>query len=159
MALKRLEKEYEATIKAEIKDKDKEEEKEEKMMIYESDSDDDNQHSNQQTYQRLEEVEEINKFGEFEEYGDSNNKSEENNIDVKSLEFFEESKGVQNNNINNNEKEVKSDYLEEKLSNQDTSQTLVGNINNTIKFNETDKERIKNAMKQINIKPPNWAKK
>jgi hypothetical protein len=160
MALKRLDREYEATIKAEIRDKEKDDEKEEKMMMYESDSEEENENNYQQTYQRLDEVDDHNKFGEFEEYGESTNNNEENKIDVKSLEFYEDVK-VAHKNVESAEKTCIVSSLEEIKSSENFSQTSNQPTDNISynKFNDKEKERIKNAMKQINIKPPNWAKK
>jgi hypothetical protein len=161
MALKRLDREYEATIKAEIKDKENDYEQEEKMMMYESDSDEGNENENnyKQNYQRLDEADDHNKFGEFEEYGSSNTDNEENKVDVKSLEFYEDAKVVNNIDVTEMNNNI-SCHVETKTI-ENTTQTSKHTTDNIgyNKFNDKEKERIKNAMKQINIKPPNWAKK
>ena len=156
MALKRLDREYEATIKAEIKEEDNCQNEKKMMMTGDDDSKDEEQNNN---YQQLDEIDdhlEHGDFGEFEEYGtDTKNKLQEIQFDEKRIEFAEEVKNSKEKIIicdDNLNQETKENINQEAHSKKQSSSNLP-------KFNETEKEKIKNAMKQINIKPPNWAKK
>ena len=170
MALKRLERDYEETIKHQIKEKDNNE-NEKKMMMTGDDDDSDNEDEQDnnvyQNYQKLDENDDHNEhsdFGDFEEYGiESNNNVNRNHFDEKKLEFIEDKKDVieknQNeDNINNkilNKLEIDTNAFKSyNIETQIKKETI-----NVPKFSELEKEKIKNAMKQINIKPPIWAKK
>ena len=170
-ALRRLEIEYESTIKAEIKEKDISE-KEKDFFDDDGESVEDDQ-QNEQNYQQLDENEGYGGdcFSEFEEFGNENNfkiKSKNEDFDEKKLEFVEDNKTncdiikTQNINLNDNDKSKNINYIDntnEILFSEKKEENLEKDVKNIPKFNDLEKEKIKNAMKQINIKPPNWAKK
>ena len=170
-ALRRLEIEYESTIKAEIKEKDISE-KEKDFFDDDGESVEDDQ-QNEQNYQQLDENEGYGGdcFSEFEEFGNENNfkiKSKNEDFDEKKLEFVEDNKTncdiikTKNINLNDNDKSKNINYIDntnEILFSEKKEENLEKDVKNIPKFNDLEKEKIKNAMKQINIKPPNWAKK